>query len=56
MEFVRFLKGAETPSNLNGVGKVGKAALREGRRRGAGAEPGGVARKLMSEVTVYLVF
>lgn len=56
MEFVRLLKGAETLSNLNGQGKVGKAALREGRRQGAGTEPGGVARKFMSEVTVYLVF
>lgn len=56
MEFVRSLNRAETLSKLNGQGKVGKAALWEGRRQGLGMVPGSVARKFMSEVTVYLVY
>lgn len=45
----------KTLSKLNGQGKAGKAALCEGRRQRLGTVPGGVARKFMSEVTVYLV-
>lgn len=56
MEFVRFLNQAEMLSKLNGQGKVGKAALWEGRRQGLGTEPGSAARKFMYEVTVYLVY
>lgn len=36
MEFVRFLKGAETLSNLSGQSKVGKAALQKGGGREQG--------------------
>lgn len=43
-------------SKLNGRGKVGKAAFWKGRRQRLGTVPGSVARKFMSEVTVYLAY
>ena len=41
-------------AKLDGQVKVGKATFWEGRRQGLGTVPGNVARKFMSEVTVYL--